>query len=355
MRAFLISLSLMFFTFASSAADDKHQISEKKELDVKEVIIGHIVNDYSWHILTTPEGKHVSIPLPVILYSERSGFHVFMSSKFHHGHAAYKNFKIAPKGNNKGRIIEFDEKGNVYESGLVDISITKTVIGIFTTVAVLLLVFISAAKIAVRNPKTPPKGVLGFVEPLIIFVRDDIAKPAIGKKHMQFMPYLLTIFFFILISNLSGLIPIPPFGANVTGNISVTASLAFFTFVVTNISANRNYWSHIVNTPGVPWMLKIPIPLMPFVETVGIFTKPIVLAIRLFANMTAGHLVMLAFISLIFIFGALTPIAGLVSAPFAVFFAAFMILLDVLVAFIQTFVFTLLSAIYFGMAVEEHH
>ncbi|ALO15655.1 F-ATPase subunit 6 [Salinivirga cyanobacteriivorans] len=355
MRAFLISLFTVFFVFASIAADDKHKVSEEKELDVKEVIVGHIVNDYSWHILTTPEGQHVSIPLPVILYSKRSGFHVFMSSKFHHGHASYKNFKIAEKGANAGKIVEFDEQGNIYESGLIDLSITKVIVGVFVTVIFLLIVFLRAAKIAQKNPNSAPRGLLSFVEPLIVFIRDEIAEATIGKKKDQFLPYLLTIFFFIFFTNLFGLIPIPPFGANVTGNISVTASLALMTFSVTTIKGNRNYWNHIFNTPGVPWWLKVPIPLMPFVELIGVFTKPIVLAIRLFANITAGHIVLLAFITLIFIFGSIAPAIGFIVSPVSMLFAVFMMMLEILVAFIQAFVFTLLSAIYFGMAVEEHH
>ncbi len=355
MRAIFILILISIFSLNAIAADNEHKENSEKELDVKEVIIGHIVNDYSWHILTTPDGTHVSVPLPVILYSSRSGFHFFMSSKFHHGHEPYKNFKIAHEGYNKGRVVEFKENGEIYESGLIDLSISKVVVGVFVASIIVLIIFLQAAKIAKRGSHLPPKGVLAFVEPLILFVKDEIAETAIGKKHHQFLPYLLTVFFFVFFANLLGLIPIPPFGANVTGNISVTASLAFITFAITAVRGNKNYWGHIFNTPGVPWWLKIPVPLMPFVEVVGVFTKPIVLAIRLFANMTAGHIVMLAFITLIFIFGALSPIAGFVISPISVLLTVFMIILDVLVSFIQAFVFTLLSAIYFGMAVEEHH
>jgi F-type H+-transporting ATPase subunit a len=354
MRKLLIVLVTVSLSFTCYAADEEHH-SKERELDVKEVIIGHIINDYSWHIFTWPDGEHFSIPLPVILYSERSGFHIFMSSKFHHGHSSYKGFEIAHEGPNAGRIVEVNEKGEAYEGGLIDLSLTKVVIGLFVTVFFMLFVFLRAAKIARRGSDKAPRGVLSFVEPLILFVRDDIAASAIGKNYKRFMPYLLTVFFFIFFTNLFGLIPIPPFGANVTGNISVTASLALVTFFITTFSGNKNYWTHIVNTPGVPWWLKFPLPLMPFVEVIGVFTKPIILAIRLFANMTAGHIVMLAFITLIFIFGAISPIVGYAVSPISVLFAVFMILLDILVSFIQAFVFTLLSAIYFGMAVEEHH
>lgn len=354
MRTFFIRLVLVVFTmglvFTANAEDEK-----KKDLDVKEIIFGHIVNDYSWHILTTPAGTHVSIPLPVILYSENSGFHIFMSSKFHHGHDAYKGFQIAQEGPLTGRIEEVDEQGNVLESSLIDLSITKVVVGLFVSVIALVLIFLKSAKIATRNPNTPPKGILTFVEPLILFIRDDIAKAVIGKNYLKFMPYLLTIFFFIFITNIFGLIPIPPFGANVTGNITVTAALALMTFAVLIIKANKGYWQHIFNAPGVPWWLKLPIPLMPLVEVLGLFTKPIILAVRLFANMSAGHIVMLAFVALIFVFGGLSASAGFAASPLSLVFTIFIILLDVLVAFIQAFVFTLLSAIYFGMAVEEHH
>jgi F-type H+-transporting ATPase subunit a len=355
MRKLLIVLTALSLSLNSFASDEEHHGTGDRELDVKEVIIGHIINDYSWHLFTTPSGEHVSIPLPVILYSERTGFHFFLSNKFHHGHSSYNGFEIAHEGPQAGRIVEIDEQGKPYEGGLIDLSMTKVVIGLFVTMFFMLFVFLKAGKIARRGSDKAPKGVLSFVEPLILFVRDDIAASAIGKNYKRFMPYLLTVFFFIFFTNLFGLIPIPPFGANVTGNISVTASLALVTFFITTFSGNKNYWTHIVNTPGVPWWLKFPLPLMPFVEVIGVFTKPIILAIRLFANMTAGHIVMLAFITLIFIFGAISPAIGLAVSPISVLFAVFMILLDILVSFIQAFVFTLLSAIYFGMAVEEHH
>jgi len=169
------------------------------------------------------------------------------------------------------------------------------------------------------------------------------------------MPFLLTLFFFIFLNNLLGIVPFFPGGANVTGNIAVTGVMAVFTFLITSFSGNKQYWTHIVNTPGVPWWLKFPIPLMPIVEIMGVFTKPFVLMVRLFANITAGHTIILGFISLIFIFGNVNQYAGLGGVAIAVPFAIFMSLLELLVAFIQAYVFTLLSALYFGMAIEEHH
>lgn len=205
----------------------------------------------------------------------------------------------------------------------------------------------------VEHPKAP-HGMPNLLEPVVLFLRDDIAIPSIGKeKAGRFMPFLLTLFFFILINNLLGLVPIFPGGANVTGNITVTMVLALFTFIVTTFSGNRHYWKDIVDAPGVPIFLKLPVPIMPVVEIAGMFTKPVVLMIRLFANMLAGHMISLVFFSLIFLFGALNKVAGYVISPVSVVFGIFMTLLDVLVSFIQAYVFTLLSAIYFGMAVAE--
>jgi F-type H+-transporting ATPase subunit a len=195
------------------------------------------------------------------------------------------------------------------------------------------------------------------LEPIILFVRDEIAIPSIGKKkHEVFLPYLLTVFFFILINNLMGLIPILPGGANVTGNIAITLVLALFTFVITTINGKKTYWSHIVNMPGVPIWLKVPpLPIMPLVETIGVFTKPFILMVRLFANITAGHIIVLGFLSLIFLFGEMNQIMGYGVSVISVAFVIFMSFLELLVAFIQAYVFTFLSALYFGMAVEEHH
>jgi F-type H+-transporting ATPase subunit a len=207
-----------------------------------------------------------------------------------------------------------------------------------------------------QNPIAPPRGIQSLFEPIILFVRDELAKPAIGKRYEYFMPYLLTVFFFIWINNMLGLVPIFPGGANVTGNIAVTLVLAFFTFAITNVKGNKNYWKHIFNTPGVPVFLKIPpLPIMPIIETLGIFIKPIVLMIRLFANISAGHIIVLGFLTLIFLFGELNQYVGYSVSIISVFFIMFMTLLELLVAFIQAYVFTFLSALYIGMAVEEHH
>ena len=216
--------------------------------------------------------------------------------------------------------------------------------------------FISVANTYKRNPGKAPRGFQGIIEVVILFVRDEIAIPLIGAhKYQKYFPYLLTLFFFILINNLMGLIPIFPGGANVTGNITITMILALITFAVVTFSSNKNYWMHIVNPPGVPWWLKIPIPLLPFIEFLGMLTKPFVLMIRLFANIVAGHIIILGFLGLIFIFGAMAPVWGFVASPISIFFYLFMGAIELLVAFIQAFIFTLLTALYIGMAIEEQH
>jgi len=278
-----------------------------------------------------------------------------MSSKFHHGHEAYNNFRIEHEGENEGKIVELNNHGEAI--GLpIDLSITKTVAGIIVSVIVMLSIFLSIAKSAKQSVNKAPKGLQNLFEPVILFVRDEVAKPAIGeKKFEKFMPFLLTVFFFILINNLLGLVPIFPFGANVTGNIGVTMVLALFTFFITTFSTNKEYWKEIYN-PEVPWWLKFPIPLMPIVELTGVLTKPIVLMVRLFANMLAGHLIVTVFVSLIFIFASMLGAeAGFGVSVVSIAFSVFMLLLDVLVSFIQAYVFTLLSALYFGMASPEHH
>jgi len=283
---------------------------------------------------------------------------MFMSSKFHHGHSAHKGFLIAQDGPNKGSIVEADDHGHEIEGAdlPLDLSLTKTATALIISLLLMLWLFISIARKYKSNPKTAPSGLQGALEPIILFVRDDIALPSIGeKRYEKFMPFLLSVFFFILINNLLGVFPIPPGGANVTGNIAITGVLAIFTFLITTFSSNKNYWKHIFNAPGVPWWLKFPIPLMPFIELLGVFTKPLVLCIRLFANILAGHFIILSFVVLIFIFGQINWIAGYGVSVLSMLFYVFMTLLEFLVAFIQAYVFTLLSALYFGMAREESH
>jgi F-type H+-transporting ATPase subunit a len=268
-----------------------------------------------------------------------------MSSKFHHGHSSHNGYKLE-----EGHIISEDG------SEFYDFSITKTVAAIIISIILLCWIFISAAKAYTTNKGKAPRGVQSLIEPLVIFVRDDIAKPSIGEDYVKYMPFLLTVFFFIWINNTLGLIPIFPGGANVTGNITITMVLAIFTFIITTINTNKGYWLHIVNTPGVPWWLKFPVPLMPIIEIFGVFSKPFVLMLRLFANISAGHMIILVFVSMIFIFGNMNIWVGYGTSVVSMLFSAALSLLEILVAFLQAYVFTLLSALYFGMAkVEDHH
>jgi F-type H+-transporting ATPase subunit a len=337
----------------------EHAGAEKK-FNPGEFAIEHVSDSYDWHITSIGE-KHISIPLPVILYSKNpelhdgKAFHIFMSSKFHHGHSSYKGFQISHSEEFNGKIVEIDAEG--HELGKpIDISITKAIAGLIFSAVILIWLVLSVAGLAKRNKGKSPSGLQNLFEPVIIFIRDEVAKPAIGeKKYEKFMPFLLTMFFFILLNNLFGLIPVFPFGANVTGNIGVTMGFALFTFFMTQLKANKHYWKELFN-PDVPWWLKYPIPLMPFVELSGVITKPFVLMVRLFANMLAGHLIITVFISLIFLFGSLFgPAVGYAASPVSIVFSVFITLLDVLVSFIQAYVFTLLSALYFGMATTENH
>ncbi len=321
-----------------------HEAEEK--VDAGKIIMEHIADAHDWHIATIGH-SHISIPLPVII-KDHNGLHVFSSSKFHHGHDTYNGYKL--EGN---KIVAVQADGSINEQAeFYDLSITKNVASMLIAVTVLLWIMFSVAGHYKRNGNKAPKGFANMIESLIIFIRDEVAKPSIGKKYEKFMPFLLTIFFFILINNIFGLIPFFPGGANVTGNIAVTLVLAVFTFVITSINGNKSYWGHIFLPPGVPkvlWILLIPI------EIIGMLNKPIVLMIRLFANITAGHIIILGFFSLIFIFGAMNQYLGLGVSVLSVAFTIFMNFLELLVAFLQAYVFTLLSSLYFGSAVEEHH
>ncbi len=336
---------------------DKH---EEQAFDAGKFVVHHVSDAYDYHIVSFGN-TNITIPLPVILYSkhpelhEGKSFHVFMSTKFRHEHADYKGFRISEQKDYEGKIVELNAEGQ--EIGRpFDLSITKTVAGILVSIILIFSVLFSVKHMMKKNKGKSPKGIQNIVEPIVLFIRDEIAKPTIGdKKYEKFMPFLLTLFFFILANDILGLIPFPPFSANVTGNITVTMVLALFTFVITTINGNKHYWKEIYN-PDVPWWLKYPFPLMPIVELTGVITKPFVLMVRLFANMLAGHMIVTVFVSLIFVFAHLMgPAAGYAISPVSVGFSVFILLLDILVSFIQAYVFTLLSALYFGMATADHH
>ncbi len=350
----------------SHEASDSHSqegaesSSHDEEFNAPEYILDHIADSHEWHLLTKKDGHHVAVPLPVILYSKHSGFHMFMSSKIAHGHShegfqmGHGSIKVENKKGAlvekslKGKIVEVDSHGELVEAGLpLDFSITKNVFMMFLSVVILLWVFLGLARSYKKMGNSEPKGLAGFIEPLIVFIEEDVAIPNIGEKnYSRFMPYLLTVFFFILLNNILGLIPIFPFGANVTGNIALTMVLALCTFFITQFSANKGHWQHIFATPGVPKPLLI---IMIPVEIIGLFTKPFALMIRLFANITAGHIIVLSLISMIFIFKSL-----FVAVP-SVVMVLFMDCIELLVAFLQAYIFTLLSALFIGMAMPEHH
>ena len=361
LAALVCALMMVFACQNTFAATE-----ETEAFDAGPFIIEHVIDSYGWHICGDGD-KSVTIPLPIILFDEGRPV-VFMSNKFHHGEAAYNVYAMGWEEDTKGRIVKLEgnyvdytghlEEGEIYANHVCkwDISITKNVCSLLISIILITCIFLSIAKRYREHPDEVPSGLQALVEPVIVFIQDEVITPSLGKNSNKYAPYLLTLFFFIFLNNMLGIIPIFPGGANLTGNIAVTGILALITFFVTTFSSGKEYWKDIFNTPGVPWWLKIPLPIMPLVETIGIFTKPFVLMVRLFANITAGHIITLAFVSLIFIFGQMNPVIGWAVSPVSVFFYIFMGLMELLVAFIQAFVFTLLSAMYIGMAIgEEEH
>jgi len=337
-------------------AIDKDDAKSDKKFDPNEMIMHHVKDAHEFHIIDIDD-EPISLPLPIILWTD-NGLTTFMSSKFHHDDSGHeiveanggKFVKLHEKIyqlNAGATAVEFDAKHHPTNAVKpIDISITRNVFMMWVSVAVLLFIFISSARRYRKSEDNVPTGIASFIEPLVVFVRDEIARPMIGeKKYRRYMPYLLTIFFFIWINNIFGLIPILN-GANLSGNIAFTFTLALFTFIITTFSGNKNYWKHIFWMPGVPVPMKL--FLMP-IELIGIFTKPISLMIRLFANITAGHIIILALMSLIFIFETIAV------APISVAFSLFITVIEIVVTAIQAYIFTILSALYFGMATEEEH
>ena len=322
--------------------------SASGELDINEYLFGHIGDAYQWHI-TRIGDKEISIPLPVIVHSS-TGWHCFLSSRLEDG--SYEGLYFAEGGKYDGKIVEKDASGN--EIRPFDISITKNVLSLMISSIILVVLVLSAARWYKRHDvlKEAPKGVAAVLEPIVEMINDEVIKESVGKDYKRYAPYLLTAFFFILINNLMGIIPIFPGGANVTGNIAVTFVLALCTFVAVNFFGNRHYWKDIL-WPDVPWWLKVPLPLMPLVEIFGMFTKPMALMVRLFANIMAGHSVILSFIAVIFLTVKMGPVINGSMTVAAVFFGVFMDCLELLVAFIQAYVFTMLSAVFIGLSRQE--
>lgn len=349
-RLFLMLLLFIVPVEWCSAADNG---SAQGDIDVKSIIFGHVKDSYEWH-LTKIGDKHVSIPLPVIVYSQRSGLEVFPSSVFH-GQEVYKGFRIAKDGNNEGKIVEIDESGNESRP-LLDLSITKNALAVIINALLLMAIVLYTARWYRRHDarKEVPGGFAGVMEMMIEMVIDDVIKPNVGPNYRRFTPYLLTVFFFIFLSNMMGLLPIFPGGANVTGNIAVTLALSICTFIAVNFFGNKEYYKELF-WPNVPVWMKVPMPLMPFIEIFGVFVKPFALTIRLFANIFAGHTALLAFVCIIFITMSVNSYIGSGMTVVSVFFTVFMNLLELLVAFIQAFVFTMLSAVFIGLSQQEQH
>ena len=354
-RNVLFSALFLAISFAGYATEDSNN-KDDKEFNAKEMILHHVKDAHEFHIFDWKDTP-ISIPLPIILWTD-NGLTTFMSSAFHHDDSGEV---VVEK--NGGKFVKFHEKIYQLDAGAnavsfdaehhptnahkpLNISITRNVFMMWVSVIVLLLIFFATARRYKKSENNVPTGIAGFIEPLVVFVRDEIGKPMIGEhKYKRYMPYLLTIFFFIWINNIFGLIPILN-GANLSGNIAFTCTLAVFTFIITTFSGNKNYWKHIFWMPGVPVPMKI--FLMP-IEIIGMFVKPISLMIRLFANITAGHVIILALMSLIFVFKSVA------IAPVSVAFSLFITVIEIIVTAIQAYIFTILSALYFGMATEEEH
>jgi len=349
LKIFRYSLICAFFLIAgafSQSAFGQEKASDNKEekFDAKKTILEHIGDSHAWPF-AFPFVTEKHLPLPVILYTD-NGLVVFSS-----GHL-YPEGEVYNAGNQSYKLEEnkikvVDASGKIDEEAtkkIWDLSITRNVVSMFMGIAILLIVFLSISSSYKKREGKAPKGLQSWLEPLILFVRDDIAIPNMGIKYVRFMPLLLTVFFFILLNNLLGMVPFFPGGFNLTGNIAVTAVLSVIIFFVVNLNGNKYYWKHIF-VPNPWWLFIIMIP----VEVVGIFSKPIALMIRLFANITAGHILILSLISLIFILNTIWV------SPVSVIFVVFMDAIELLVAFLQAYIFTLLSALFIGMAIEEHH
>lgn len=331
----------LFVALFSTCLASENSNAEGEKLDVAGEIFGHIGDAHEWHIFSVGE-THVSIPLPVILYSPEKGLSVFSSSRFHHGHEAYSGYQLV-NDSYQEKIVAQDG-GKVY-----DFSITKNVLALFGSAVLLLIIMLTVAKkYKTRGTNAAPKGMQNAIESCVVFIRDEVARPNIGKHYVKYMPLLLTIFFFIWISSLLGLIP---GGANFTGNIAVTGCLALIAFIVMLFTSKKYFWGHLFNPPGVPFFVKV--ILVP-IELISLIIKPIALMIRLFANMLAGHIVIISFIMLIFIFAELNKGIGAGFSVVSVLLATFSFLIEILVTAIQAFIFANLTAVFIGQMIEDH-
>ena len=336
LSAFLAFLLLVLLP-ATASASGGHEAAVPGELDMKNYIFGHIGDAYDWHI-TTVRGHHISIPLPCIVFDE--GLHVFSSQKMaEHGYTLNENGKLVNAATGKRPL---------------DISITKNVCSlILSSILLVTLVLLTSRWYRRHNVmKEAPRGLPGLMEMLITMVTDDIIKEGVGKEWEKYAPYLLTAFFFIFLNNLMGIVPFFPGGANLTGNIAVTLFLAVCTFLAVNLFGNKHYYKDIF-WPEVPTWLKVPLPLMPLIEIIGMFTKPFSLMVRLFANILAGHIMLLGVVAVVFLTAKLGPVLNGSMSVIAVLFGVFMDILELLVAFIQAYVFTMLSSVFIGLSRQE--
>lgn len=319
---------------------------EKGGLDISELVLEHLSDSYEWHIASF-NGQHISIPLPIIVKSNSTGDWVFCTS-----HNLPEPFFFDK--DHHGKIYEKMSDGSLKRP--LDLSITKVVAQIWIVVFILIAVFLLCARWYKRHDEKSeaPKGFVGLMEMAVMTIHDEVIKPSVGEKHCkQFAPYLLTIFFFIFMCNMIGLIPVFPGGANITGNINITLFLAVCTMIAVNVFGKKEYWKEIL-WPDVPLFLKIPVPLMPVIELFGVFTKPFALMIRLFANMMAGHAVILSFTCVIFLGWSMGTGYGIGLNVFGVLMLLFMNCLELLVAFVQAYVFTILSAVFIGLSQKGH-
>ncbi len=356
----ILTLALMaiFMPMSVSAAissdgeAETHAADDGGKVDAQGIIFEHLGDRYGWEV---PFNHHKSIPLPVIVWGS-DGLHIFSSARVDHGKVytdGSATFRIAGKESPyKGKVVEIIDGREVKPA--IDISITKNVCGVFIAALLVLWCILDVARWHRNASLKAPRRMTGAIEFVILFIYDGVIKPTLKAKAPKFAPYLLTVFFFILVMNLLGLIVVFPGGANLTGNIAVTLVLALITFFVTNIFATKHYWKEIFN-PDVPWWLKWPIPIMPVIEIFGVFTKPAALTVRLFANMMGGHMIVIVLTLLIFIFAAMGPVVTGATALVSILFSVFMLLIDVLVSFIQAYVFTMLSTLFIALGQEEGH
>ena len=340
---FSILFILVFFISFSAFSEEVEHSENNTKYDPKPAIMEHIADANEWHIM-----GHTHIPLPVILYDiTTGGWTLGMSSDFPVVEENATEESLSEYGMKEGRIV------SLKDHQLLDLSITKNVFALLVSAALLLIVFLTVAKACKTNKGKAPKGIQNLIEPIIIFMKEEVIEPNLGKESARFVPYLLTLFFFILFNNLLGLVPLFPGGANVTGNIAITFVLAIFTLFLTNINAKKDYWKHIFMPPAPVWLWPILIPI----ELIGVISKPFALMIRLFANISAGHIIVLSLTCLIFVFGkaGMSLSGSAIGSAIAIPFVLFISIIEILVAFLQAFIFTMLTAVFLGLALEEHH